>query len=54
MGPSTDCNMPASRTRNSSVGGQFGFGIFAGIQGNTPVFIMEYPEDSKELHALLF
>ena len=40
MGPSTVCNMPASRTRNTSVGGQFGFGIFEGIQRNTPVFIM--------------
>ena len=46
-------NMPASRTRNTSVGGQFGFGIFEGIQRNTPVFIMEYP-DSKALHTLLF
>ena len=46
-------NMPASRTRNTSVGGQFGFVIFEGIQRNTPVFIMEYP-DSKTLHTLLF
>ena len=53
MGPSIVCNMPASRTRNTSVGGQFSFGIFAGIQRNTPVFIMEYP-DSKGLHAFLF
>ena len=53
MGPSTVCNMPASHTRNTSVGVQFGFGIFAGIQRNTPVFIMEYP-DSKGLHAFLF
>ena len=45
--------MPASRTRNTSVGVQFGFGIFAGIQRNTPVFIMEFP-DSKGLHAFLF
>ena len=47
------CSMPASRTRNTSVGGQFGFGIVRGIQRNTPVFIMEYL-DSKALHALLF
>ena len=53
MGPSTVCNMHASSTRNTSVGGQFGFGIVGGIQRNTPVFIMEYP-DSKALHALLF
>ena len=53
MGPSTVCNMPASRARNTSIGGQFGFGIFVGIQRNTPVFIMVYP-DSKALHALLF
>ena len=53
MGPRTVCNVPASSTRNTSVGGQFGFGIFAGIQWNTPVFVMEYP-DSKGLHALLF
>ena len=53
MGPSTVCNMPASRTRNTSIGEQFGFGIFVGIQRNTPVFIMVYP-DSKALHALLF
>ena len=53
IGPSTVCNMPASRTRNTSVDGQFGFGIVGGIQRNTPVFIMEYP-DSKALHALLF
>ena len=45
--------MPASSTRKTSVGGQLGFGIFAGIQRNTPVFIMEYP-DSKGLHAFLF
>ena len=45
--------MPASSTRNTSVGGQFGVGIFAGIQRNTPVFIMEYP-DSEGLHAFLF
>ena len=53
MGPSTVCNMPASHTRNTSVGVQFGFGIFAGIQRDTPVFIMEYP-DSKGQHAFLF
>ena len=53
MGPSTVCNMPWSRTQNTSVGGQFGFGIFAGIHRNGPVFIMENP-DSKALHALLF
>ena len=53
MGPRTVCNVPALSTRNTSVGGQFRFGIFAGIQRNTPVFVMEYP-DSKGLHALLF
>ena len=42
MGPSTVCNVPASRTRHTSVGEQFGFGIVGGIQRNTPVFIMEY------------
>ena len=50
MGPSTVYNMPASSTRNTPVGGQFFFGIFAGIKKNTPVFVMEYP-DSKGLHA---
>ena len=31
MGPSTVCNMRGSRIWNTSVGGQFGFGIFEGI-----------------------